>query len=376
MQGGGYHVRVPAIDLAEVGTGGGSLVRLDPGGSVRVGPDSAGAVPGPVAYRMGGRVPTVTDANLLLGYLNPHHLVGGALALDRDRARCAIREQIADPLGLTVPDAALGIHRVADAEMSRALRAVSSERGRDPRDYAMMAFGGNGPLHGASLAENLGMTRIILPPAAGVFSALGLLFPEAEQRYARTCKGPIREVSEHSIRSILRTLEGEGRRDLAAEGFSAERVAFEHLADVRYAGENSELTLPFPALRGGWRDAVAARFHERHDETYGYASAEEVVELVSLRVIARGRSERSRIPTEPVFARGSGDEGPWAEREVYFAGAQGWRRLPVLPGRTAIPDSGVEGPAIVEEYDSTTLVPPGWRLDHAAWGCTLLTRVR
>jgi N-methylhydantoinase A len=187
IKGGGYALRVPVIDIAEVGAGGGSIVWLDPGGALQVGPHSAGAVPGPVCYQTGGTEPTVTDANVALGYLNPEHLVGGDLPLDAEAACRAVHDRVAQPLGLTLDEAAYGIHLVANSNMLRAVRAVSSQRGRDPRGYALFAFGGNGPVHAVELARALGLVRVLVPVAPGLFSAFGLLFADVEHHYVRTC---------------------------------------------------------------------------------------------------------------------------------------------------------------------------------------------
>ncbi len=260
LTGGGYHVRVPAIDIAEVGAGGGSLVGLDAGGSLRVGPESAGAVPGPVCYDQGGVTATVTDANVVLGFLNPDFLVAGELRLDRDKAARAIQEQIAWPMGLAVEEAAYGVHIVANATMARALRAVSNERGRDPRGFALMAFGGNGPVHAATLADTLDIRNVLVPPVPGVFSALGLLFPETEHHYVKTYKRNLEGLDPGAVEDVFGGLERAGAEALEAEGYPGVRTRFERLADMRYLGENSELTVPVPAgprAMERWRESFS-----------------------------------------------------------------------------------------------------------------------
>jgi N-methylhydantoinase A len=199
LTGAGYMLKVPAIDLAEVGAGGGSIVWIDPGGSLQVGPPSAGAFPGPLCYDLGGTQPTITDANVILGYLNPAYLVGGALPLHADKARQAFAEQIAAPLGLSLAHAAYGAHQIAASNMIRAIKAVSTERGRDPRDYALFAFGGNGPLFAAGMAEALHMQRIVVPPSPGLFSSFGLLYADVEHHYARTFRHLLRQVEVHAL---------------------------------------------------------------------------------------------------------------------------------------------------------------------------------
>ncbi|MFP6757323.1 MAG: hydantoinase/oxoprolinase family protein, partial [Alphaproteobacteria bacterium] len=286
LKGGGYHVSVPAIDIAEVGAGGGSLVRIDAGGRLAVGPESAGAVPGPVCYGQGGDVPTVTDANVVLGFVNPEFLVGGELAIDADAARSAIETQIAKPLGVGVDEAAYGVHRVANAVMARALRAVSSERGRDPRRFTLMAFGGNGPVHAVTLARLLDITNILVPPIAGVFSALGLLFPPSEHHYVRTFKQDLAGGAA-AIEAQYEALAADGRADLAAEGYEGEAIEIERHADLQYRGENTALTVPLDP-GGDLIAALAESFAQEHERTYGYRSDEEPIELINLRLIARG----------------------------------------------------------------------------------------
>jgi N-methylhydantoinase A len=245
LSGGGYHVRAPAIDIAEVGAGGGSIARIDAGGALRVGPESAGAVPGPACYGHGGVTPTVTDANVILGFVNPEALAGGSLPIHRSLAIEALQSGIAAPLKLALEDAAWGVHRVANAMMARALRAVSTERGRDPRELAMLAFGGNGPVHAATLARLLDIRRILVPPVPGLFSALGMLFPEIEHHYVRTYKRRLDALDGGELERVFRGLEAEGAAALNGEGFERGLHRFERLVDLRYAGANSELTLPF-----------------------------------------------------------------------------------------------------------------------------------
>ncbi len=314
LSGGGYHVRAPAIDIAEVGAGGGSIARLDAGGGLRVGPDSAGAAPGPACYDRGGTMPTVTDANLILGFINPRALAGGGLRLRRELGDDALQREVAAPLHLSLEDAAWGVHRVANATMARALRAVSTERGRDPRDLAMLAFGGNGPVHAATLARLLDIKRILVPPVPGLFSALGMLFPEMEHHYVRTCKQRLERLDPAALEPLFRALEHDGGAVLASEGFAPAEHRFERLLDLRYAGANSELTLP---LRP---DDAAAELRERfsmlHEQQFGYRSDTEAVETMNVRVIARASKGKSQVPERLVLD----DKGEAARgtREVYF----------------------------------------------------------
>jgi N-methylhydantoinase A len=389
LTGAGYLIRVPAIDLAEVGAGGGSLVWIDAGGSLQVGPRSAGAVPGPLCYDLGGTEPTITDANLILGYLNPNELAGGTVKLDAGRARAVFETKVAEPLGLGLEEAAHGAHLIAASNMMRAIRAVSSERGRDPREYALCAFGGNGPVFAAEIAQALEMRRIVVPPAPGLFSAFGLLYAEVEHHYVRTVRHRVRGVVPALLDDAWSRLEAEARAQLAAEGFDEHAARIRHSADLRYQGQSFELTIP---VGPGPLDARALAhleeaFGREHERTYGHrAGADEPVEIISLRVVARGVAARSRIPerlsviTDPALrgvSRGRGSAAsPSADveggrlRRVYFGPAVGWIDTPIL-GRDDLA-GGCEGPCIVEEYDATCVVPPAVRARLDEWDNIIL----
>ena len=361
LSGGGYHVRAPAIDIAEVGAGGGSIARLDAGGGLRVGPDSAGAVPGPACYGRGGALPTVTDANLILGFINPTALAGGGLAIRRDLAERALQEHVAGPLGVSLEDAAWGVHRVANATMARALRAVSTERGRDPRDLQMLAFGGNGPVHASTLARLLDIKRLLVPPVPGLFSALGMLFPEVEHHYVRTFKQRVDRLDTDALETVFRTLERDGADALGQEGFDASQRRFERLVDLRYTGANSELTLPFAA--GDGASSLRSVFDAAHERQYGYRSDEEAVEIMNVRVIARGGAA-SQVP-ERLSLSGESTQAASA-RTVYFGPEFGAVPTPVC-GRADLGGEWTKGPLLVEEFDSTTVVPPDGRARVIAW---------
>jgi N-methylhydantoinase A len=362
LSGGGYHVRAPAIDIAEVGAGGGSIARLDAGGALRVGPDSAGAAPGPACYGRGGAMPTVTDANVILGLINPRALAGGGLPIRQELAEEALQKEVAGPLRLSLEDAAWGVHRVANATMARALRAVSTERGRDPRDLAMLAFGGNGPVHAATLARLLDIRRILVPPVPGLFSALGMLFPEMEHHYVRTSKHRLDRLDGASLEAAFRALEAEGGAALADEGFAASEHRFERLVDLRYAGANSELTLPV-----GPRDdatALRERFAVLHEQQYGYRSDTEAVETLNVRVIARASRGGSQVPDRLTLD----DRAPMRHqpRTVYFGPVFG--ALPTrVCARADLGETWTAGPLLVEEFDSTAVVPPDGRARLIAW---------
>jgi N-methylhydantoinase A len=358
LSGAGYLLRVPAIDLAEVGAGGGSVVWRDAGGALQVGPRSAGAAPGPLCYDLGGSEPTITDANVVLGYLNPTALAGGAVKLNAARAQEVFQERIAEPMGLPLAEAAYGAHLIAASNMMRAIRAVSSERGRDPREHALFAFGGNGPLFAAGMARALEMTRVVVPPAPGLFSAFGLLYSEVEHHYVRTWPRRIRGLDGAELAEAFLRLEGEARARLAAEGFTASAVRIERSADCRYQGQSFELTVPVTADL-----ALDEAFGREHERTYGHrAGPDEPVEIVSLRVVGHGLSEGPRVPARVQVDHAAPAGGT---RRVYFGPERGWIVTPILSrgdlGRER------EGPAVIEEYDATCVVPPGARARLDEW---------
>jgi N-methylhydantoinase A len=367
LTGAGYTLKVPAIDLAEVGAGGGSHVWIDAGGALQVGPHSAGASPGPVCYGQGGEVPTVTDASVILGYINPHHLVGGALKLDAEKARAAFAERIARPLGLALERAAHGAHQIAAANMIRAIKAVSTERGRDPREFALFAFGGNGPLFAAGMAAALGIRRIVVPPAAGLFSSFGLLYANVEHHYARTLRRLLRAANPADIDRAWRALAQQAIDQLEAEGFSGARAAIKRSAALHYKGQTYELVVPVP---DGPVDArlvahIEEAFGAEHERTYGHrAGPEEPVELVAIQVVGTGAREGTTVPERVVVGRG--ELSAPAPRRAYFGPEHGFLDTPVL--RRSDLAAARAGPLIIEEYDATCLVPPGARGELDAGG--------
>ena len=368
LTGAGYLLRVPAIDLAEVGAGGGSLVWIDPGGGLQVGPQSAGAFPGPLCYDLGGTEPTVTDANVILGYLNPTQLAGGAVRLNADRAREIFEAKVARRVGLPLAEAAYGAHVIAASNMMRAIRAVSSERGRDPREYALFAFGGNGPLFAAGMARQLEIGRIVVPPAPGLFSSFGLLFADVEHHYVRTWRRAMRRVTPAELSDVYGRMEDEARAQLAAEGFAADAVRIRRSADCRYEGQSFELTVPVAegAIDARTITGLAEAFGREHQRTYGHrAGADEPVEIVSLRVVGLGIPDRPRVPdTLRVDRTGPGRAG--GTRRVYFGPELGWHETPIID--RAVLATPREGPTIVEEYDATCVIPPGARAALDAHG--------
>lgn len=354
-RGGGYLLKLPSIDLAEVGAGGGSICRIDSVGAPKVGPDSAGADPGPVCYRRGGLEPTITDCNLVLGYLDPDGLAGGEIKVDRDAAAEAVARKLAAPLGLGVEEAAHGMIRIASATMMRAIRAVSVERGRDCRDFTLMAFGGNGPLFAASIARELAIRTVIVPPMPGLFSALGLLFADVEHHLSRSLRIGLAEPDIATFKRVRDELLTWGNRRLADGAFPPARRWAALTASVRYVGQSSHLRVPLPpgdaamALR-----TLTEVFAAEHLRSNGFrAPPGEPAELTGLSIVARGLPERPRlpasIPVPPAIQTGN--------RRIWLPGS-GWETVPVI-GRGSLTSSPQAGPLLIQEYDATCLVPPG-----------------
>ena len=368
IKGAGHLIRIPAIDIAEVGAGGGSLAWIDKGGALRVGPESAGAVPGPACYASGGTAPTVTDANVVLGYLNPEYLVGGALRLDRGAAERALRDHVAKPLGLSLKEAAEGVHRVANAAMQRAIRAVSIERGRDPRDFAMIAFGGSGPVHAAALARELDVAQIIVPPHPGTFSAAGLLASDVEQIYTVSALAVLSRLDVAAAEAKLGALEANARAEFAHEGFTGARLETRRYADLRYRRQVSDLMIALPnrPLRRDDLGALAETFHGEHEATYGYATRDERVEIVAFKLRARG------LRADAATLKWSGTSmGQGGERLASFGPEGGEIKTPIAL-RGDIDEAARAGPVIIEEYDATVVVPPGWTVRRPASGFLML----
>jgi N-methylhydantoinase A len=352
---GAWPLHVPMIDIHTIGAGGGSIARVTDDGTLTVGPESAGAAPGPVCYGAGGEEPTVTDAHLVLGRIPPH-LLGGEIALDVERARRAIEERVARPLGLPLAAAAQGILDIVNNNMVGALRLVSVERGYDPRDFVLVPFGGAGPLHGADLAALLAMRTIVVPRHPGVLSTFGLLGTEVRNDYARTHLQKPPDYDLAAVGGVYAELEGQARAWLAAEGVSAAARRLRRLADLRYRHQGFELTVPWPEPDLSV-DALIARFHARHRQLYTYALTDAPVEIVTLRVAAAGRVRRFTIPS--VDRRRPARTRP-TRRRVYFAGV-GWKACPAIDREQLGVGAVVTGPAIVEQLDATTVVPPGRR---------------
>ena len=366
VKGGGYTLKVPSIDIAEVGSGGGSIARIDAGGLLVVGPESAGGDPGPACYGRGTQQPTVTDANMVLGFLNPRALAGGSLAVDASLSHRAVETHVARPLKLSVDDAAHGIRQVANVNMARAIRAVTVERGKDPRDLALMAFGGGGPLHAIDVARLLGIKRVLISPISGVFSAAGMLAAEAVHEFIRPLLAPLAGVKESAIRAAQDSMAADGRAALAVEGYDETAVQLRYAADVRYLGQSSQLTVPMPP--GPYDQSVLhAAFEQLYRETFSYTAAGEPVELVNLRLSAIGTAA-TRLNFEGLRLDARALAGESGERLVSFARGEPRVKARLLP-RAAVEQGAVAGPAIIESYDTTIAVPPRCTARAAGAGC-------
>jgi N-methylhydantoinase A len=371
---GGYNqglpVQIPMMDIFEVGTGGGSIAAVDASGALRVGPRSAGAEPGPACYGRGGALPTVTDANLVLGRLGADRFLGGEMKLDALAAERALREHVARPLGIDVTRAAEGILRIASTAMSYAVKAVSTERGLDAAAFALIAYGGAGPLHASAVAREIGMRRVIVPRAPGHFCAFGMLFSDLRYDLVRTWFTRLSDVSFDAIDGVYAALTGEGKKSLAASGVEPGRVAVARSADMRYVGQEHPVTVALPSevFRGRSREALKRRFDEEHLQRYGTCAPEEPAEIVSLRVAVTGAMKKP--PLERI-ARGGGappDSARRGKRGAYFAELGMTVPTPTYARDALRAGNRIDGPALVEEHASTTVVPPGDRLRVDGFG--------
>jgi N-methylhydantoinase A len=358
---GDWPLPLPMVDMVTVGAGGGSIARVE-GGALSVGPSSAGAVPGPACYGLGGTDATVTDAHILLGHLPPE-LLGGRMRLDPALAERAISSGVAEPLGLDLHQAARGILAITDSNMVGAIRVVSVERGHDPRDFALVPFGGAGPLHGCALADLLGITTVLVPPAPGVLCAEGLLAADLKAEFHRTLSAAGRPDDAEAC-AILSGLQDEAQGWLADELVAPADRSTEEVALMRYAGQGGELAVPW----GGSAAAAQAAFCDAHQALYGF-TMDAPVELVTLRVEAVGR-----LPA-PVMAtlQAGAMPAPTGQREVHFAG--GSQATPIYARADLAAGTHFAGPAIITQLDATTLVPPGWNVEVHASASLLLRRV-
>ena len=363
----GYPIRTAVLDLVEIGAGGGSIAWVDSGGVLRVGPRSAGADPGPAAYGKGGNEPTITDANLVLGRIDPHSFLGGELELDVAAARHAIETKCARPLGMDVIQVAHGIVEIANAAMTGALRRISVQRGYDPRDFVLVGFGGAGPLHANRLADELAIPTTLIPMSPGIFSAMGLLVTDLKHEYSATHVRPIADVAPAELEAEFKRLESQGRSALRRERVEDENVRFVRQLDLRYVGQSYELTLPTGSetWSADQLERLCEVFHREHERAYGFDAPGEPIELVHLRLTAIGSITKPRL-RESTGADMDVAGTRVATRAVYFAEGNGFTQCPVYDRYQLGTGMLLDGPAIVTEMDSTTLIHPHYqaRVDH------------
>ncbi len=364
MKGDGYLLRIPAVDLAEVGAGGGSIAWVDSGGRLQVGPRSAGADPGPACYGNGGENPTITDANVVLGYIDPEAFAGGSMRIDVDKAH-NVMEQLGTQLGMTAEDAAFAVHVVGNARMSRSIRAVTVERGLDARTFALLAFGGSGPLHAASLAAELGIKRVVIPPLAGVFSAVGLSLANAGHHIVSSFLREAAWLSSFELMTEIANQQRRLRRQLKRLDYPPGELRFETAADMRYQGQGFSLTVE---LDDAMRDSdnvverAAEAFVKQHEQTFGHRAPGDPIEFVSLHI-------RAHLATDAVWPNvtlRSAAVGGKRVRPMRFSRGQAPFDVPLL-SRSDLAQQR-EGPLAVEEADTTVIVPPGWHAGVDEWG--------
>jgi N-methylhydantoinase A len=352
---GGYPISVPMIEIHTVGAGGGSIARLDSGGALTVGPQSAGADPGPACYGKGDQI-TVTDANLILGRLRPDHFLGGRLALDPERSRVLL-SSLASQMSVGVEDAAQGIVRVVNANMERAIRAISLERGYDPRRFTLVPFGGAGPMHCCELAQELAIPRILVPARPGILSALGVAIADVVKDYSRTVMLRGGDVDRVRLEEEFHGMERMARDELDREGLPAKEMTARRYLDARYVGQSFELTIDYPSARTDLMRSISRSFYQAHRQRFGYADRSAEVEVVSLRMKLEMLVEKPQLDPQP-----AGPADPTAARigvaaVVFQAGS---RETPLYLREKLRTGNRIQGPALVLQMDTTTVLPPGW----------------
>jgi N-methylhydantoinase A len=356
-------IDVPALDMTSISAGGGSIAWVDSGGFLNVGPQSAGADPGPACYGRGGTRPTVTDADIVCGYLNPDYFLGGAQTLDVAAARAALKEHVADPLKMDVLEAAAGIQRIVDMRMADEVRVFAAKRGVDLTAFTLLPFGGAGAVHAAAVAAELGMRRILVPPRPGAFSALGLLCTDIVHDYIRSELRPLDAVSAEHAESIFQELEAKAHDELKAEGMANTAARFARELDLRYTGQGYELRTPLDGLltdrlTAASMAAARARFDERHAQIHGHAAKERPVEVVSYRVRVRVTVPKYEPRSEPSSARPAAPVAK-GKRRIHFGAMQSVEATLYERDKLDV-GAAIAGPAIVEQFDATTVIPQGW----------------
>ena len=350
----GYPLQLPVVNVVEIGAGGGSIAHVDELGALKIGPQSAGAVPGPVAYGKGGTKPTVTDANLTLGRLNPAYFLGGELALSVQRSEDAIRHDVAEPLGLDVERAAFGIVKIADTYMAQAVRQMTVQKGHDPRDFVLFAYGGGGPGHACSIARELGIGTVVIPPYPGIFSAIGMLLSDAKESFKLSRISRTADADDATFEKLFGDMEREGRERMRSAGFDDPDITYSRAVEMRYSGQEFTLRLPFNTGEADVFGDLHKRFAALHALRYGHAFESMPSEIVDLIVEVYGHLPKPvvKLPT----ATATPESAP--SRKVYFED-EGFIECRVCRRDALAPGAHVDGPLIVEEATSTTLVHPG-----------------
>jgi N-methylhydantoinase A len=363
----GHPMMLPVVDIVEVGNGGGSIAWLDPAGGLKVGPRSAGAAPGPACYGRGGTSPTVTDANLIVGRIDPEYFLGSGIRLQRAKAAQAITDGIADPLGLSLEEAALGILTIANFNMSLAVRAVSVEKGYDPRDCVLVPSGGGGALHAIAIAKELSVPRVVIPPLPAHFSALGMLLADLKHDYVQTFVRELGETNGKQIADAFAALQKPALETLAEEGAGKPQIVLRRFLDMRYRGQEYTLAVPLAEDSETIDDlaVIRARFDQLHQEHYGHSAPQEPVVIVNLRLSALGRSENS-LPAGSVSREQ--DIGIRGHRRVIFDGREEAVSCPIYLRSGLAPGERLDGPAVIEEMGATILLYPGDRAEVNEFG--------
>jgi N-methylhydantoinase A len=370
-KGNGYVLRVPSIDIAEIGAGGGSIVWVDSGGLLNVGPRSAGADPGPACYGRGGEDPCLTDCYLVLGYLNPNHLLGGDFRLDAARAHGAL-EKIGRRLNMRPEEVAYGAYRIANSNMTRAITAVSSERGRDPRKFVLLVFGGAGALHVAQVAQGLGVRKAIVAPYAGVFSAFGFACADIERNRLQGFIHPWDEGAISHLGTLFSKMIEETYHASQGHGQGKAPILVERFVDLRYKRQASELTIPVPPgeVTPSVQEAMRRAFDQEHEKTFGHSFPRAPVEMASVRVV--GRTPLSKPILAGLHERRRQEALKPTSRQAYFLDKHGFVETPVI-GMTALKERPIRGPVLIDKYDTTIVVPPRCRIALSAGGSLMMT---
>ena len=365
----GTVIKTPQLDIVTIGAGGGSIAWVDRDNSLKVGPRSAGAVPGPACYQRGGDKPTVTDANLLLGRIGEASALGGAMQLDKQLAEQAI-SSLSEETGIDNPhQLAEGILKICNNNMAGAVRNVSVERGLDPRDFALMPMGGAGPMHAAAVAEELGIDNVLIPANPGNACATGLLATDLQHDYVRTYVTEMQDANLDKIHKLTREMESLGREQLIREGLPEQRIDIRCSADMRYSGQSFQLEVPVTGRTT--LESMEKAFHERYENVYGYNRREKPVELVYLRAIASGIVDK---PVPAIESAGMTNGGSKENREIYFNGR--FHTCDIYERSCLDTSTKINGPAVIQEYGSTTVLPPGWQASPDQFGNLHLKRIQ